>query len=219
MIKPEEISWCDQELFIKELATVAKYCPFTENDAMTCSIDLMPKHDDKLLISNSFVTSQYNGTFDKDFYKLNNEASKALSSLGWYEEDEGFHIFDFIIRINCTTYSEDERKQLQHMYPNIDVSPLLDLHDKLFSKFNIPETNISSFDDWFTNIVTKHRNNLTDTERRKHSIILNEVEKNNDYMRYGVFYEPYRRYLKDNGWIDDAGGVIQSTSAWEKGYN
>lgn len=215
MIKPEEIKWVDQEEFIKELTTVIRYYHFTEDNAMNCSIDLMSKHGNKLLIPKSFLAKHYESALDDPTYSLNDVASKVLSSLGWCEENAGFHLFDFIIRINYFTYSEHERSKIQRMYPSVDVSPLLDLHDKLFSKFNIPETNISSFDNWFTEIVTKHKDNLTDTEKRKHSIILSETEKVNDYMRYGTFYKPYARYLADNGWIDDGRGVIRSAIAWQ----
>lgn len=199
-----------QEKFIKWLAETVKCYKFSKSDMLDCSMNLMQRHSFEPIIPREFLFSYEDSIEDSMgdgfLYKLNSESAQVINDFGWVEDD--YHLTDFIIYFNEFTYVESKRKELKNKYPNSDIEPLLNLHDNLFSWFNIPEINLLDFDKWFTDIVTKHKSNLTNEERNGYKIILAEEEQNNYYMYRGVFYKPYSDLLQANGWLPNDDGTI-----------
>lgn len=208
MIKAEEMHCSEhneQIRFIQWLNTVLNINNYKNLnvDMANSYIDFMRKTPSSPTIPMEFLvksSSKY-PWHDPIKYQLNKSASKFLSSLYWSITD--YSSPDFMIYFNDTTYTETKRKQLKKLYPDVDIDSIINFHDNLFKKFGVPEINLPRFDEWFTELVTRHKHNLTNEERNNHGIIITKEEQNSDYIYEGEFYNPYEKLLKANGWYVD----------------
>lgn len=215
MIKAEEMRCSDYDTqvrfihWLNDALTIDDYVNLDINIA-SCNIKFIPEYSDEPVIPFEFLTVSSSKLTDRKIYQLNKGASEVISNLGWY--NDGFNISDFIIYFNDTTYTDTERRKIKNNYPDVNINPLLNFHDNLFKKFGISEINLSNFDQWFTELATKHKHNLTDEERNNHGIILTKEEQNSDYMYKGNFFNPYIKLLQANGWY------INGSYYYEHGY-
>lgn len=148
------------------------------------------------------------------YRQLNTESAKVFKDLGW-EVDDGY-ARNIIVHFNSATYTDTERLSLRVKYINININPLINLHDNLFKQFNVPEPDLSEFAEWFHDVVFKHKANLTDKEKSGQAFPLTEEEINKNYICKNVygncwFYFPYREYLENNGWKVDG-----TTISWSQ---
>lgn len=205
MIKAEEMcssTYDEQVRFVHWLAeTLDPKCwRYLDIDIVNNSINFMSDFSDELIIPREFLTTniiRYDWS-DHKTKQLNKVASKVISNLGWH--NSGYNISDFIIYFNDTTYTNRERRKIKRNYPDVDINPILNFRDNLFKKFGVPEINLPNFDKWFTELATKHKDNLTQEERNNHGIILTNEEYNRNYIYKGEFLNPYDKLLTKNGW-------------------
>lgn len=149
------------------------------------------------------------------YRRLNEESTKVFKDLGWQINDGRARNIN--VHFNSLAYTNREKTTLKmKYYDDVDISPLINLHDNLFNQFKLPEPNLYEFGEWFWGVATKHEDNLTDEEKSSQAFTLTEEELNKNYLyknEYGDywFYFPYSRYLKDNGW-----GVDGTTISWSQ---
>lgn len=164
----------------------------------------------------SYATEDIGGLKTDYIYRqLATESTKVFKDLGWQIHDGRARNIN--VHFNALAYTNREKTTLKmKYYDDVDISPLINLHDNLFKQFNLPEPNLYEFGEWFWGVATKHEDNLTDEEKSSQAFTLTKEELNKNYLyknEYGDywFYFPYSRYLEDNGWEVDG-----TTISWSQ---
>lgn len=203
MISPEELQGKEyslEEKFALWLLGKVKDYKFAENELSTFSLTISVPHYEVPVVPDQFIINEWDEVTGSPEYILCSEATDVFKKLNWYDSYTMHGMPNLTVFFNTKKYTDKEKEVLTNKYPDIDITPLLNVRENLLKQFDIPEIDLEAFDKWFSDVVNKHKSNLTKREKLTHEIIFTKNEINRDYMYGGRFLKPYATYLEKEGW-------------------